>query len=137
MLEWLYHAGFEGDWEHQKTKEQPSLSNINIQSDWSGQKRTWNFSECFLWVSRLATTSIRFKRQQGGGGILFWAAIYKKHLIGPFRVDDGVELDLKSYCGAFNEEVLSFHSKPLKERKKLAFMHDNARSHTSHFKQTF
>ena len=30
--------------------------------------------------------------QQGGGGVLVWAAIIKDELVGPFRVEDGLKL---------------------------------------------
>ena len=35
----------------------------------------------------------RFKLQQGGGGVMFWAGIVGKELIGPFKVDEGVKMN--------------------------------------------
>ena len=46
-------------------------------------------------------TPHRIRRQQGGGGVLFWAAI------GPFRKDAGVKINFVPY----------YNSLTLKERK--------------------
>ena len=46
-----------------------------------------------FWLRHEQSTPIRFKRQQGGGRILFWTANYKKHLIRLFLVDNGVKMD--------------------------------------------
>ncbi|CAJ0939203.1 unnamed protein product [Ranitomeya imitator] len=38
------------------------------------------------------------RRQQFGGGVLVWAGIIKDKLVGPFRVEDGVNLNSQTYC---------------------------------------
>ncbi len=34
----------------------------------------------------------RMRRQQGGGGVMFWAGIMGRELVGPFRVPEGVKM---------------------------------------------
>ena len=36
--------------------------------------------------------------QQGGGGVMFWAAIIGESIIGPFRVEDGVKIHSQVLC---------------------------------------
>ena len=36
-------------------------------------------------------SQVRFRRQQGGGGVMFWAGIIQDQLIGPARVPEGVK----------------------------------------------
>ena len=45
------------------------------------------------WVLNGVKTPHRMRRQQCGGGVLFWAAMHKKTLIGPFRIDAGVKMN--------------------------------------------
>ena len=49
------------------------------------------------WVMNGVKTPHRMRRQQGGGGVLFWAAMHKKTLIGPFRIDTGVKMNSVYY----------------------------------------
>ena len=50
------------------------------------------------WVAKGQPTPTRIRRQQSGGGVMFWAAILDKDLIGPFRVPDGVKINSVGYC---------------------------------------
>ena len=86
------------------------------------------------WVAQGRVASVRLKRQQSGGGVMFWAAIVNDNLIGPFRVADGVKIDSKGYCSFLDENFLGWWRKQsLKRRKALMFMHDNAPAHASRF----
>lgn len=89
------------------------------------------------WVVDGQSTTTRISRQQGGGGVMFWAGIMGSSLLGPFRVDDGVKLNSEGYCAFLNEHFLTwFKSQRPQFRNKLVFMHDNAPSHASnHTKQ--
>lgn len=40
---------------------------------------------------------IRLRRQQGGGGVMFWAGIMGRELVGPFRVPKGVKMTSANY----------------------------------------
>ncbi len=45
------------------------------------------------WVLEHTYAPIHVKRQERGGGILFWAGIIRHELVGPFRVPDGVKMN--------------------------------------------
>ena len=49
------------------------------------------------------TKPSRARRQQGGGGVMFWAALIGKVAIGPFRVPDGLKMTAQSYT-KFSED---------------------------------
>lgn len=86
------------------------------------------------WVMEGGTAPVRFKRQQGGGGIMIWAALQQDRLIGPFKVDDGVKMNSQNYCEFLNKNFLPWvKRRPAAARKKLVFMQDNAPSHASKF----
>ena len=86
------------------------------------------------WLMEGGTVPVRLKRQQGGGGIMIWAAIQKDCLIGPFRVDDGVKMNSQNYCEFLSKNFLPWIKRqPAATRKKLMFMQDNAPSHASKF----
>ena len=44
-----------------------------------------------VWVGNGQQRHIRFRRQQGGGGVMIWAGIIGDKLIGPVRVPEGVK----------------------------------------------
>ncbi len=74
----------------------------------------------------------RLRRQQGGGGVIFWAGIMGRELVGPFRVPEGVKMTSAKYI-----EFLTDHFLPWYKKKncafcsKIIFMHDNAPSHAA------
>ena len=37
------------------------------------------------------------RRQQGGGGVMFWSGIVDNTLIGPFKVPEGVKITSEAY----------------------------------------
>ena len=45
------------------------------------------------WVAHGRATPTRFKRQQGGDGVMIWAGIIGNELVGSFKVEDGVKID--------------------------------------------
>ncbi len=74
----------------------------------------------------------RLRRQQGGGGVMFWAGIMGRELVDPFRVPEGVKMTSAKYI-----EFLTDHFLPWYKKKncafcsKIIFMHDNAPSHAA------
>ena len=67
-------------------------------------------------------------------GFLFFAAIVRDSIIGPFRVEDGVKFDSKGYFALLNKHFRPWWKKqPLKLRKTLMYMHDNTPSHASRY----
>ena len=81
---------------------------------------------------------VRLRRQQGGGGVMFCAAILGSKLIGPFKVPDGVKMIAFTYTEFLEQKLIS-------ERQLLGpglqdnfvFMHDNAPSHESLMARVF
>ena len=45
------------------------------------------------WIFFNHSAPVRARRQQGGGAVMFWAAIVGDSTIRPFRAEDGVKID--------------------------------------------
>ncbi len=74
----------------------------------------------------------RLRHQQGGGGVMFWAGIMGRELVGPFRVPEGVKMTSAKYIEFLTDHFLPWYKK--KNRafcSKIIFMHDNAPSHAA------
>jgi len=78
----------------------------------------------------------RFKRQQGGGGVMFWAAIIKDEIIGPFRLQKGVKINSITYCEFLKTNFLPW-LRNRNDKNELIFMHDNAPAHSSRYTKGF
>ena len=90
------------------------------------------------WLGDGQDEKVRLRRQQGGGGVMFWAAIVNDELIGPFRVEDGVKINSVNYCEFLNDHFLPwFKKQPKKKKQSLIFMQDNAPSHVSQYSRTW
>ena len=140
-----------------KPKKQPPLTKIHKEKrlQWARKYLKLNFKTvmfsdecratldgpdgfCRGWLRHGQQTTVRLRRQQGGGGVLFWAAIYKSHLVGPFRVNDGVKMDSTYYCQLLKDKLLPFlRSLSTSERRQVVFMQDNAPSHASNLTKRF
>ena len=55
------------------------------------------------WVLNKLDIPVRVRRQQGGGGVIFWAAILGSKLIGPFKVPDRVKMTAFTYTDFWNK----------------------------------
>ena len=74
----------------------------------------------------------RLRRQQGGGGVMFWAGIMGRELVGPFRVPDGVKMTSAKYVEFLTDHFLPWYKKKNRAfRSKIIFMHDNAPCHAA------
>ena len=82
------------------------------------------------WVLNDQLVGTRMRRQQGGGGVMFWAGIIGDKVIGPYKVESGVKLDSDGYCKLLDEAFFPWY-KTLKcgEKRKFIFQQDNAPSH--------
>ena len=81
----------------------------------------------YPWEYKLYSEPVRARRQQVGGRVMFWAAKVGDRKIGPFRVEDGVKINSESYCAFLNKHFRPWWKKrPLKLRKALIYMQDNA-----------
>ena len=47
---------------------------------------------CRGWLVNGTDKPSRARRQQGGGGVMFWAALIGNEVVGPFRVPDGLKM---------------------------------------------
>ena len=50
-----------------------------------------------IWLLKDSDTPIRFKRQQGAGGIMILAGIYNNKVIRPFLIPQGIKINYESY----------------------------------------
>lgn len=86
------------------------------------------------WLINGGTPRLRFKRQQGGGGIMFWAGIIGDSLVGPFLVPDGLKMNSANYCQFLNDNFIPWlNSQNDNLRNNLIFQQDNAPSHASRY----
>ena len=91
-----------------------------------------------VWNPNGTPTPYRFRRQQGGGSIMFWAGIIGDKLCGPFRVPEGVKLTSNAYTAFLNENLLPWlDDLPLSPHFKSIFMYGNAPSHASRATTSF
>lgn len=58
------------------------------------------------WCDAKALCPQRVRRQQGGGGVMFLAAIINDQLVGPFRVKDGIKMTTPTYIAFLKEHLL-------------------------------
>lgn len=139
----------------QKAKTRPPLKKIHREKrmEWAKQYLKADFSKVIFtdecranldgpdgwasgWISSGHAAPSRLRRQQGGGGVMFWAAIVDDELVGPFQVQDGVKVNSEGYCTVLTINFLPWWKrKSAKVRKTLVFMHDNAPSHASRYSQ--
>ena len=86
------------------------------------------------WVVNGRQSAYRLRRQQGGGGVMIWAGIIGKEVIGPFMVEEGVKMNSVNYCAFLNKNFKPWlESQDENRRKDLIFMQDNAPSHASRY----
>ena len=137
-------------------KKTPPLSKANVlkRLEWAKKYVKINFKDVIFtdecrasldgpdgfargWLRNGQALPNRLRRQQGGGGIMFWAGIHNNVLIGPFRVPDGVKMNGPAYVELLRENFLPYYNLlGARIRAKTIFMQDNATSHASaHTKQ--
>ena len=90
------------------------------------------------WILFGQSPQHRLRRQQGGGGVMFWAAIVENELIGPFRVRQGVKINSQTYCEFLECNFLPWlQAQPNERKNALTFMQDNAPAHASKYSKHF
>ena len=78
------------------------------------------------------------RRQQGGGGVMFWAGIVKDKLIGPYKVDSSVKMNSVTYSEFLNNTFLKWYKRQSRQFKlSCTFMHDNAPAHASQYTKAY
>ena len=84
------------------------------------------------WILHGRQPGVRIRRQQGGGGVMFWAGIKGDTIIGPFKVEAGVKIDSESYCELLNKYLTPWlEEQPLSLWRTMIFQQDNAPTHRS------
>ena len=79
-----------------------------------------------------------YRRQQGGGGVMFWAGIKDDLLVGPYMVDFSVKFNSETYSQFLNDNFFKWYQKQSRKFKQnIIFMHDNAPDHASHYTRAF
>ena len=90
------------------------------------------------WIIEGESIPVRFRSQQGGGVVMFWAGIVGDNLIGPFRVPEGVKLDSQSYVKFLSDNFFAWYKSQSRSFKmKCIFMHDNAPARASRLTTEF
>lgn len=123
-----------------KTETRPPLNKIHKleHQDWAKKYLKTDFLKV-LWTDEMKATldgldglawgrittghraPIQVRRQQGGGGVLVWAAIIKDELVGPFQVEDKLKSTPKPAASFWK----------ISRKKSSAFK--NAPSHASEY----
>lgn len=86
------------------------------------------------WLAYGAQRPTRLRRQQGGGGVMFWAGIIGNEMVGPFRVPEGVKMNAATYANFLKQNFVPWYRKQrVAFRRKIIFMQDNAPSHAARF----
>ena len=90
------------------------------------------------WVRFNHDAPSRVRRQQGGGGIMFWAGIVYNQIVGPFKVAEGVKMNSENYRNFLTDNFVPWYQNlPPNEKKRMVFMQDNAPSHASSMTMDF
>ena len=70
------------------------------------------------WVLNGRQSCNRMRRQQGGGGVMFWAGLLANTIIGPFRVQQGVKMNSENYCNFLTTNFLPWYHRLSDEEKE-------------------
>ena len=119
--------------------KKPNLSNIHIEKrvQWAENNvkmdlKKDNTDDCQAtldepdglsvgWVLNGRPVGLRIRRQQGGGGVIFWAGIKDSEIIGPFRAPQGVKVDWKGYCKLLTAFFSWLEYQPIKRGNRWYF----------------
>ena len=86
------------------------------------------------WVVDTMGVPYIMRRQQGGGGVMFWAAIVGNRLIGPFNVETKIKMNSETYSAFLDQNFFKWYKTQSRAFKlKCMFMHDNAPAHASQY----
>ena len=58
------------------------------------------------WLQKNTSPLLRYKRQQGGGGMMIWAGIIGDEIVGPFLVLDGLKVNSAHCCLLLEENFM-------------------------------
>ena len=79
------------------------------------------------WLQKNTNPRLRYKRQQGGGGMMIWAGIIGDEIVGPFLVPDGLKMNSGNYCAFLEENLMPWlNSQNDDVKQNIIFQQDNA-----------
>ncbi|CAL4132249.1 unnamed protein product, partial [Meganyctiphanes norvegica] len=74
------------------------------------------------------------RHQQGGYGVMFWAAIVGDHLVGPYDVAEGVKINSEIYSQFLDDNLFEWYkAQSCTFKRKFMFMHGNAPAHDARY----
>lgn len=77
---------------------------------------------------------VKIRRQQGVGGVMFWARIKGDVIVGPYKVPQGVKINSGSYCELLGNFLrIWLEDQPVALRENIIFQHDNAPANKSRY----
>ena len=80
----------------------------------------------------------QMRKQQGGGGVIFWAGLRGNTIVSPFRVEQGVKLNSRNYCSFLTRNCMPWYQRLLDQDKRtLILMKDSAPSHASKYSRAW
>jgi len=129
------------------TKPRLTKIHIQIRMKWAKENMKVDFSKVLFidetratldgpdgwskgWVVNGRDPHHRFRRQQGGGGIMIWAGIIGGIMVGPWRVPEGTKITADAYIAFLKEHLESWLKRQrITFRRTIIFLQDNAPSH--------
>ena len=69
------------------------------------------------WLVNGMTRPSRGRRQQGGGSVMFWAALIGRDVVGPFRVPDGLKMNAQSYTKFLQDNFIPWYRKRIFQKE--------------------
>ena len=104
-----------------------SHQGVSNDDDWSRE-----------WLVEGRRIPLRYRRQQEGGGVMFWAAVVGDTLVGPFRVPEGVKLTSQAYTQFLDQNFFPWYRSQTRSfKQKSIFMHDHALFHAAKFTKDY
>ena len=75
------------------------------------------------WIGHGFETPFRLRRQQGSGGVMFWAGICGETLIGPFMVEEGVKINSDAYAHFLKQNFFNWYKiQPCSFKRKCIYI---------------
>ena len=86
------------------------------------------------WIISSGNVPWVLRRQQGGGGVMFWAGIVGNRIVGPFKVDSALKMNSEIYSQFLDDNFFKWYRvQSRKFKQNCVFMHDNAPAHASKY----
>ena len=78
------------------------------------------------------------RKEQGGGGVIFWTGLHGNTIVSPFSVEQDVKLSSKNYCSFLTRNLMPWYQRLLDQDKRtVILMKDSAPSHASKYSRAW